>query len=59
MGGQRNLLIEIDEQRVVAGGSKYRRTVCKCETGLHLCPPEKKARKLAREIQWNTFSGPV
>jgi hypothetical protein len=29
------------------------------ETGLPLCPPEKKARKLAREVQWDTFSGPV
>jgi hypothetical protein len=29
------------------------------ETGLPLCPPEKKAGKLAREIQWDTFSGPV
>ena len=24
------------------------------ETGLHLCPPEKKARKLARKIGWDT-----
>ena len=30
MGGQRNVLIEIDEQRVVAGSSKLRSTVCRC-----------------------------
>jgi len=29
------------------------------ETGLPLCPSEKKARKPAREIRWKTFSGPV
>ena len=29
------------------------------ETGLLLCPPEKKVRKLVREVQWDTFSGPV
>jgi hypothetical protein len=29
------------------------------ETGLPLSPPEKKARKRAGEIKWDTFSGPV
>ena len=29
------------------------------ETGLLGCPPEKKAAKLAGEIEQDTFSGPV
>jgi hypothetical protein len=30
MGGQRNVLFEIDEQGVVAGSSKLSSTVCRC-----------------------------
>ncbi len=29
------------------------------ETGLRVCPPEKNARKLAREVRLATFSGAV
>ena len=30
MGGQRNVVIEINEQRIVAGGPKLRSNVCRC-----------------------------
>ena len=40
---------------VIALRSPYRVV----ETGLHVAPPEKRAQKLAREVQWDTFSGLV